>query len=321
MSTTESSEAADRARRLQRVAELLAEAVTPQEVLDSILTEGVKAAEARAGAIGVLSEDGTTVELLAQRGYDASAMTGWTSFPLEAQVPMSDVIRTGEALFLASVQERNERYPALSDQGQDGHALVVVPLAVEGRVFGAMSLSFDRDVFFEPDRREMKLTLARQAAQALARSRLYAAEQALRQRMTFLAEASELLASSLDYNHTLGQVAKLSVPGLADWCTVDVVGPDGEVERLAVAHRGPRQGPLGLRAAGALPARPRCAHRRHPCPAHGRARVLPVHPRESAGRGDRRRRGAAPNRGRARAEVHDLRAPDRARSDARRANA
>ena len=239
MTTTESTEAADRARRLQRVAELLAEAVTPQEVLDSILTEGVKAAEARAGAIGVLSEDGTTVELLAQRGYDQSVMAGWSSFPLEAKVPMSDVIRTGEALFLPSVQERNERYPALAEQGQDSHALVVVPLAVEGRVFGAMSLSFDRDVEFEPERRDMKLTLARQAAQALARSRLYAAEQTLRERMTFLAEASELLASSLDYNHTLRQLAQLCVPGLADWCAIDMVGPEGEIERLAVAHEDP----------------------------------------------------------------------------------
>ena len=239
MTTAESSEAADRARRLQRVAELLAEAVTPQEVLDSILTEGVRAAEARAGAIGVLTPDGASVELLAQRGYDASSMTGWSSFPLEADVPMSEVIRTGEPLFLASVRERNERYPLLADQGQDSHALVVVPLAVEGRVFGAMSLSFDRDVEFEPERRDMKLTLARQAAQALARSRLYAAEQTLRERMTFLAEASELLASSLDYNHTLRQVAQLSVPGLADWCAIDMVGPAGEIERLAVAHQDP----------------------------------------------------------------------------------
>ena len=241
MTTAERSEAADRARRLQRVAELLAEAVTPQEVLDSILTEGVRAAEARAGAIGVLSVDGASVELLAQRGYDASSMTGWSSFPLEADVPMSEVIRSGEPIFLASVQERNERYPALSDQGQESHALVVVPLAIEGRVFGAMSLSFDRDVEFESERREMKLTLARQAAQALARSRLYAAEQDLRKRMTFLAEASEVLASSLDYNHTLTQVAQLSVPGLADWCAIDMVGPTGEIERLAVAHEDPEK--------------------------------------------------------------------------------
>ena len=239
MTTAESSEAAGRARRLQRVAELLAEAVTPQEVLDAILTEGVQAAEARAGAIGVLSEDGITVELLAQQGYDASVMVGWQSFPLEAKVPMSDVIRTGEPLFLTSVQERNKRYPMFSDRGQQNHALVVVPLAVEGRVFGAMSLSFDREIEFEPERREMKLTLARQAAQALARSRLYAAEQTLRERMTFLAEASELLASSLDYNHTLKQVAQLSVPGLADWCAIDMVGPNGEIERLGVAHEDP----------------------------------------------------------------------------------
>jgi len=239
VTTAESSEAADRARRLQRVAELLAEAVTPQEVLDAILTEGVRAAEARAGAIGVLTQDGANVELLAQRGYDASAVTGWSSFPLEAKVPMSDVIRTGEPLFLTSVQERNKRYPMFSDRGQQNHELVVVPLAVEGRVFGAMSLSFDREIEFEPERREMKLTLARQAAQALARSRLYAAEQTLRERMTFLAEASELLASSLDYNHTLKQVAQLSVPGLADWCAIDMVGPNGEIERLGVAHEDP----------------------------------------------------------------------------------
>jgi len=241
VTAAESSEAADRARRLQRVAELLAEAVTPQEVLDSILTEGVRAAEAHAGAIGVLSEDGINVELLAQRGYDVSVMAGWSSFPVAAEVPMSEVIRTGEPIFIASVQERNERYPALAHQGQDSHALVVVPLAVEGRVFGAMSLSFDRDLEFEPERREMKLTLARQAAQAVARSRLYAAEQDRRKRMTFLAEASEVLASSLDYNHTLTQVAQLSVPGLADWCAIDMVGPNDEIERLAVAPQDPEK--------------------------------------------------------------------------------
>ena len=69
MSTSQPHDAADRARRLQRVAELLAEAVTPQEVLDAILTEGVRAAEAHAGAIGVLSADRENIELLAQQGY------------------------------------------------------------------------------------------------------------------------------------------------------------------------------------------------------------------------------------------------------------
>ena len=241
MSTAERSDAADRGRRLQRVAELLAEAVTPQEVLDAIVNEGVRAAEARAGAIGVLSEDGQSIELLAHQGYDPAVMAGWAAFPVDAPTPMSDVVRTGEALFITSVADRNELFPSMSQHGQDSHALVVVPLAVEGRVFGAMSLSFDADVEFEPERREMKLTLARQAAQALARSRLYAAEQTLRERMTFIAEASEVLTSSLDYNRTLRRVAQLAVPRLADWCAIDMVGPNGEIERLAVAHDDPEK--------------------------------------------------------------------------------
>jgi PAS domain S-box-containing protein len=242
VTTVESIEAADRARRLQRVAELLAEAVTPEQVLDAILTEGVRAAEARAGSIGVLSEDGERIEMLAQIGYRPEVMANWQAFRLDAATPMSDVIRTGEPLFISSVAERNRLYPTLADQGQDeSHALVVVPLAVEGRVFGAMSLSFDHDIEFEPERREMKVALARQAAQALARSRLFAAEQAMRERMTFLAQASELLASSLDYNRTLRRLAHLCVPRLADWCAIDMVGADGEIERLAVAHEDPEK--------------------------------------------------------------------------------
>ena len=239
MSTPQTHDAADRARRLQRVAELLAEVVTPQEVLDAILTDGVRAAEAHAGAIGVLSADGKSIELLAQRGYDPDVMSSWGTFPVDAQLPMSEVVRTGEPLFISTLAERNRLYPSLSHLGQEGNALVVLPLAVQGAVFGGLSLSFDRDIEFEQERRELKMAFARQAAQALARSRLYAAEQALRERMTFLAEASKLLASSLDYNRTLARLAQLCVPGLADWCAIDILGPNEEIERLAVAHQDP----------------------------------------------------------------------------------
>ncbi|MDP9231201.1 MAG: ATP-binding protein [Actinomycetota bacterium] len=231
----------DRALRLQRVAELLAEAVTPQEVLDAILTEGVRAAEARAGAIGVLSEDGEKIELLAQQGYEGAVMQDWKDFPLAAGLPMSHVVRTGEPLFITTLDERNELFPELSQQGQDSTSLVVLPLAVEGRVFGAMALSFGTEVEFGLERREMKVALARQASQALARSRLFAQEQALRQRMTFLAQASELLSSSLDYNGTLRQLTQLAVPGLADWCAIDMAGENGEIVRLAVAHQDPEK--------------------------------------------------------------------------------
>ena len=55
----------------------------------------------------------------------------------------------------------------------------------------------------------------------------------------YLAKASEILASSLDYEVTLHEVAALIVPELADWCTVDLVVEDGSTRQLAVAHVDP----------------------------------------------------------------------------------
>ena len=55
-------------------------------------------------------------------------------------------------------------------------------------------------------------------------------------RATFMAEASAALASSLDYEATLQQVARLAIPVLGDWCTVYMLGEDREIRRVAVAH-------------------------------------------------------------------------------------
>src|SRR5262249_27149795 len=58
------------------------------------------------------------------------------------------------------------------------------------------------------------------------------------QRARFLAEAGEVLASSLDYETTLAGVARLAVPRLAEWCSVYVVDGD-RPRRLAGAHADP----------------------------------------------------------------------------------
>lgn len=57
-------------------------------------------------------------------------------------------------------------------------------------------------------------------------------------RAAFAAEASAILASSLDYEATLRQVAGLAVPVLADWCTVYMLGEGGQVRRVAVGYVG-----------------------------------------------------------------------------------
>ncbi|HEY3135010.1 MAG TPA: PAS domain S-box protein [Blastocatellia bacterium] len=57
----------------------------------------------------------------------------------------------------------------------------------------------------------------------------------------FLADASAILSSSLDYETTLESIAKLAVPDLADWCTLDIVEEDGRLRQLAVAHVDPKR--------------------------------------------------------------------------------
>jgi len=62
----------------------------------------------------------------------------------------------------------------------------------------------------------------------------------------FLAEASEILAGSLDYETELERVARLIVPTLADWCAVDLLADDGRLQRLVVIHHDPAKAETAL---------------------------------------------------------------------------
>jgi PAS domain S-box-containing protein len=58
-------------------------------------------------------------------------------------------------------------------------------------------------------------------------------------RTIFLAEASSLLAASLDYETTLATLVDLAVPRLADWCSINIVNADGAFVRVAGKHVDP----------------------------------------------------------------------------------
>ncbi|MGH7330389.1 MAG: sensor histidine kinase, partial [Polyangiaceae bacterium] len=59
-------------------------------------------------------------------------------------------------------------------------------------------------------------------------------------RRDFLARAGVALSTSLDYRATLAAIAKLAVPRLADWCTVDIVEEGNRMpKQLALAHVDP----------------------------------------------------------------------------------
>jgi PAS domain S-box-containing protein len=242
LAVRESASALDAAARLQNVADALATARTPQEVLDAVLTEGLRAAEAHGGLIATLSEDGEWLEVIASRGYDMKWIEPFRRFSVAGNFPLSEAVRTGEGVFIRSEAERDSRYPELVGRSQPGHGLVCVPLIGERGALGGLVFSFPTDQDFPPERRALKIALARQAALALERAHFSAAEQALRERLSFLAEATALLTSSLELERTLQQLTELAVPQLADWCAISMlVEETGKIEQLVVAHQDPER--------------------------------------------------------------------------------
>src|SRR5262249_35691267 len=63
----------------------------------------------------------------------------------------------------------------------------------------------------------------REAQVRLERRQAVAAMQQMARRSSFLADASRTLASSLAFEDTLEQAARVPVPEVADWCVVTVV--------------------------------------------------------------------------------------------------
>lgn len=88
----------------------------------------------------------------------------------------------------------------------------------------------------------------RERAQALQLERRARGDaESAQRRLAYLAEASAILSSSLEYSATLENVARLCVPNLADWCFVDLLEEDGSFMRMAVAHADPAQAELARR--------------------------------------------------------------------------
>ena len=229
--------ASDRLERLQSVTARLAGAATEQEVVEVILGAGVAASGACDGLIGLV--EGSDVVVRASVGYPFQLVDDWRRFPIADPLPLSDVVRTAKAAYCASERERDELWPSMAGLNRRAsHAFAALPLIGRSDPLGGLALGFPEEREFAPEDRDFLETLARQCGQALERARDQAAQLRASERLAFLADASRVLSSSLDVEETLGQVARLAVPSIADWYAV--VLRDGEMLRpAALVHSDP----------------------------------------------------------------------------------
>jgi serine phosphatase RsbU (regulator of sigma subunit)/anti-sigma regulatory factor (Ser/Thr protein kinase) len=144
---------------------------------------------------------------------------------------------TGMDTFLDLYNQFAERGADLAQiQNEPLRSLLTVPFQAEGRVTGMLAVAAA-----EPDRfGEVDLARVQQVADAVAvpleRARLTEHDRVRRGRLSFLAEASDLLAGTLDQEKTIALAAQLVVPRLAAWCAALVPDEDGELRTAYVWH-------------------------------------------------------------------------------------
>jgi serine phosphatase RsbU (regulator of sigma subunit)/anti-sigma regulatory factor (Ser/Thr protein kinase) len=143
----------------------------------------------------------------------------------------------GMATFLDLYNRFSQRGTDLAQvQNEPLHSLLTVPLAADSRVIGMLAVaSAEPDRFTQADLARVQ-DVADRMAVPLERARLAEHDRIRRARLSFLAEASDLLAGNLDQEKTVALAAQLVVPRLAAWCAALLPGEDGELSPAYVWH-------------------------------------------------------------------------------------
>lgn len=187
--------------------------------LDGLLQRTVERArdmlDGDAAFLLLATDDETELEVRASTGLP-SARQRFARVPVEAGPG-----RYGSARMPAVHEDLTVvpgAVPLLSGTGM--RSVVTVPLKVEGRLTGSLGVAAEA-----PDRysNEEALRLqfaADRIALAVESARLGELERLRRGSLSFLVEASDLLAGTLDRDQTLALMAQMTVPTLATWCAV-----------------------------------------------------------------------------------------------------
>lgn len=191
--------------------------------LDGLLQRTVERArdllDADAAFLLLATDDETELEVRASTGLP-SARQRFARVPVEAGTG-----RYGSARMpavhddLAAVPGA---VPLLDATGL--RSVVTVPLKVEGRLTGSLGVAAEAPGRYSNEEALRLQFAADRIALAVESARLGELERLRRGSLSFLVEASDLLAGTLDRDQTLALMAQMTVPTLATWCAVYTIG-------------------------------------------------------------------------------------------------
>ncbi|MFD1833131.1 SpoIIE family protein phosphatase [Streptomyces desertarenae] len=208
----------------------------PPDDLDGLLQRTVERArdmlDGDAAFLLLATDDETELEVRATTGLP-SARQRFARVPVEAGSG-----RYGSAR-MPSVHEDLASVPGAVPllEGTGMRSVVTVPLKVEGRLTGSLGVSAEAPGRYSNEEALRLQFAADRIALAVESARLTELERLRRGSLSFLVEASDLLAGTLDRDQTLALMAQMTVPTLASWCAVyTIADQSSEPELSYVLH-------------------------------------------------------------------------------------
>ncbi|MEW2080797.1 SpoIIE family protein phosphatase [Streptomyces sp. NPDC005283] len=187
--------------------------------LDGLLQRTVERArdmlDGDAAFLLLATDDETELEVRATTGLP-SARQRFARVPVEAGTG-----RYGSARMPAVHEDLTAvpgAVPLLNSTGM--RSVVTVPLKVEGRLTGSLGVAAESSGRYSNEEALRLQFAADRIALAVESARLGELERLRRGSLSFLVEASDLLAGTLDRDQTLALMAQMTVPTLATWCAV-----------------------------------------------------------------------------------------------------
>lgn len=238
---TEQKAAEAAQKEIERQLMLLIEAsgtllVSPEseQILKSILDLAKRFVDADGFAVWRKAADGQTWQMVAMSGLSEN----YSKVEAAAAGELTD-----QPLVIEDTQHGPwiTRYRTAQYAAEGIRACVVVPLKVHRQIDATLVFYYRRPHRFSELEIRVASALGNLAGAALGTADLYAREAKLRRlaeqderKALFLAEAGQLLSSSLDYEATLKRVAEMAVPTFADLAAIDLLEDSGEVRRVVV---------------------------------------------------------------------------------------
>src|SRR5437762_496561 len=209
------------------------------ETILSDLNENVVCARSGKEALRCLLKQDFAVILL---DVNMPIMDGFETAALIRQRPRSE---TTPIIFISAVNDTDTHVSRGYSIGAVDYILTpVVPEILRAKIAVFVDL-FKKTEQVKRQAEEREKLIREQAARAEAETR--------QERFAFLADASNVLAGSLDYDETFRNLAQLVVPRVADFCVV-LAAEEGSMRQVAIAYRGPSEEPAMERLAKEFPA-------------------------------------------------------------------